>query len=119
MVSKTFKRRIDENRFLIDISKKFNDSGKEFWMVGGAVRDFLLEEDTNDFDFTTNATTEEMLEILSDNGYRTTEVGRDFGTIAVHIEDQTLHITTYRKDEYVKNFAESTYIKAYSILHLQ
>ena len=103
MVSKTFKRRIDENRFLIDISKKFNDSGKEFWMVGGAVRDFLLEEDTNDFDFTTNATTEEMLEILSDNGYRTTEVGRDFGTIAVHIEDQTLHITTYRKDEYVKN----------------
>ncbi len=91
---------MNEKTFLIDICKNFNDFGKEFWMVGGAVRDFLLEEDTDDFDFATNATTEEMLEILSEGGYRTTEVGRDFGTIEVYIEDQTLHITTYRRDEY-------------------
>ena len=97
MGSKTFKNRMNEKKFLID---KFNDFGKEFWMVGGAVRDFLLGEDTDDFDFATNATTEEMLEILSEDGYRTTEVGRDFGTIEVYIEDQTLHITTYRRDEY-------------------
>ena len=100
MGSKTFKNRMNEKKFLIDICNKFNDFGKEFWMVGGAVRDFLLGEDTDDFDFATNATTEEMLEILSEDGYRTTEVGRDFGTIEVYIEDQTLHITTYRRDEY-------------------
>jgi poly(A) polymerase len=43
-----------------------------------------------------------MLELLSDGGYRTTEIGRDFGTIEVQIEDQTIHITTYRRDEYDK-----------------
>jgi len=116
MVSKTFKKRIDENKFLFDICKKFNDAGKEFWMVGGAVRDFLLEEDTDDFDFTTNANTEEILKILSEDGYRTTEVGREFGTIAVHIEDQTLHITTYRKDEYDKDSRKPEVIKV-SNLH--
>ena len=116
MVSKTFKKRIEENKFIFDICNKFNDSGKEFWMVGGAVRDFLLEEDTDDFDFTTNANTEEILKILSGDGYRTTEVGREFGTIAVHIEDQTLHITTYRKDEYDKDSRKPEVIKV-SNLH--
>ena len=111
MVSKTFKKRMNQKPFLIEICNKFNDYGKEFWMVGGAVRDFLLEEDTEDFDFATNATPEEILEVLSGSGYRTTEVGRDFGTIAVHVEDQTLHITTYRRDEYNKDSRKPEVVK--------
>ena len=116
MVSKTFKKRMNQKPFLIEICNKFNDYGKEFWMVGGAVRDFLLEEDTEDFDFATNATPEEILEVLSGSGYRTTEVGRDFGTIAVHVEDQTLHITTYRRDEYDKDSRKPEVVKV-SELH--
>ena len=111
MVSKTFKKRMNQKPFLIEICNKFNDYGKEFWMVGGAVRDFLLKEDTEDFDFATNATPEEILEVLSGSGYRTTEVGRDFGTIAVHVEDQTLHITTYRRDEYDKGSRKPEVVK--------
>ena len=111
MVSKTFKKRMNQKPFLIEICNKFNDYGKEFWMVGGAVRDFLLKEDTEDFDFATNATPEEILEVLSGSGYRTTEVGRDFGTIAVHVEDQTLHITTYRRDEYNKDSRKPEVVK--------
>ena len=116
MVSKTFKKRMNQKPFLIEICNKFNDYGKEFWMVGGAVRDFLLKEDTEDFDFATNATPEEILEVLSGSGYRTTEVGRDFGTIAVHVEDQTLHITTYRRDEYDKDSRKPEVVKV-SELH--
>lgn len=102
---------MNQKPFLIEICNKFNDYGKEFWMVGGAVRDFLLKEDTEDFDFATNATPEEILEVLSGSGYRTTEVGRDFGTIAVHVEDQTLHITTYRRDEYNKDSRKPEVVK--------
>ena len=103
MVSKTFKNKIDERQFLIDLCRQFNTSGKALWLVGGAVRDFLLDVETNDYDFTTDATTDEILDILSEGNYRSTEVGRDFGTIAAHIEDNTFHITSYRKDEYSKD----------------
>jgi len=102
MVSKIFKKQIDERPFITEIATKFNESGKDFWLVGGAVRDFLLEVATDDFDFTTNATTDEILEFFSDGKYTTSEIGREFGTIAVYIEDKTLHITTYRKDKYDK-----------------
>ena len=111
MVSKTFKKRMNQNPFLIEICNKFNDYGKEFWMVGGAVRDFLLKEDTEDFDFATNATPEEIIEVLSDSGYRFTKVGIEFGTIAVHIENRTLHITTYRRDEYDKDSRKPEVVK--------
>ena len=80
-------------------------------MVGGAVRDFLLKEDTEDFDFATNATPEEIIEVLSDSGHRFTEVGIEFGTIAVHIEDHTLRITTYRRDEYDKKSRKQEVVK--------
>ena len=102
MVSKIFKKQIDERPFITEIATKFNKSGKELWLVGGAVRDFLLEVETDDFDFTTNATTSEILEFFSDEKYTTSEIGREFGTIAVHIDNKTLHITTYRKDKYEK-----------------
>ena len=59
MVSKTFKNKIEERQFLIDLCRQFNTSGKELWLVGGAVRDFLLDIETNDYDFATDATNEE------------------------------------------------------------
>ena len=37
-----------------------NSAGYECFMVGGCVRDFLLNIVPNDVDFTTNATPEEM-----------------------------------------------------------
>ena len=108
MVSKTFKNKIDDRKYIVEICRQFNSFGKELWLVGGAVRDFLLDIDTDDFDFTTNATTEEILEVLSAASYITTEVGRDFGTIGAHLEDKTFHITSYRKDEYSKDSRKPT-----------
>ena len=38
--------------------------------------------------------------MLNSNGYKTTEIGREFGTIELQIDDNSVHITTYRKDTY-------------------
>ena len=34
------------------------------------------------------------------SGYKTTEIGKAFGTIELQIDNNSLHITTYRKDTY-------------------
>ena len=88
-------------------------AGHEAYVVGGAVRDALLDgvirepmegEGVHDWDLTTAATPEEMKEVFE--GYRTIETGIKHGTLTVLMpapagEDEApmpLEITTYRTD---------------------
>ena len=75
MVPTTLINRIEENPFLMELSSLFNDNQFSFYLVGGAVRDFILDIDTKDFDFTTNATPKESKKLLEDNNYKTTSIG--------------------------------------------
>ena len=100
MVPRTLLNLIDKNEYLKVVSDLYISNDFEFYLVGGAVRDGILDIDTKDFDFTTNATPEESISLLNSNGYKTTEIGREFGTIELQIGDNSVHITTYRKDTY-------------------
>ena len=100
MVPTTLINRIEENSFLMELSSLFNDNQFSFYLVGGAVRDFILDIDTKDFDFTTNATPEESKKLLEDNNYKTTSIGIKYGTIETALEDLTVHITQFRSDTY-------------------
>ena len=100
MVPRTLLNLIDKNEYLKIVTDLYISKGFEFYLVGGAVRDGILEIGTKDFDFTTNASPEESLDLLNSNGYKTTEIGKDFGTIELQIGENSIHITTYRKDTY-------------------
>ena len=100
MVPRTLLNLIDKNEYLKIVTDLYISNGFEFYLVGGAVRDGILEIGTKDFDFTTNASPEESLDLLNSNGYKTTEIGKDFGTIELQIGENSIHITTYRKDTY-------------------
>ena len=100
MGPRTLLNLIDKNEYLKVVSDLYISNDFEFYLVGGAVRDGILDIDTKDFDFTTNATPEESISLLNSNGYKTTEIGREFGTIELQIDDNSVHITTYRKDTY-------------------
>ena len=100
MVPKTLLSLIENSEYLKTVSDLYSSNGYEFYLVGGAVRDGILDIETTDFDFTTNASPEESIDLLNNNGYKTTEIGRAFGTIELQIENNSLHITTYRKDTY-------------------
>ena len=76
MVPRTLLSLIDNNEYLKTVSDLYSSNGFEFYLVGGAVRDGILDIDTSDFDFTTNASPEESIELLNNNGYKTTEIGR-------------------------------------------
>ena len=43
---------------------KVKENGFEIYLVGGFVRDSVMQKRADDADFTTNATPEEMLEIF-------------------------------------------------------
>jgi len=85
-----------------EILVKFQKSGYEIYVVGGAVRDLLMERSTNDWDFTTNATPEEILRVVPGGLYN-----NQFGTVFTDNPDEPdrpYEITTYRTEGEYKDF---------------
>jgi tRNA nucleotidyltransferase (CCA-adding enzyme) len=78
---------------------ELENAGFEAFIVGGCVRDLLLEKEPKDWDITTNARPEQVLKIFPDGKYENV-----FGTVLVPFKDidgkteNTVEITTYRSE---------------------
>lgn len=73
-------------------------AGFEAFAVGGSVRDLLMGKPTKGWDFTTNATPEDILNLFPDSFY-----DNQFGTVGVKMPDDIYEITTYRSEEGYKD----------------
>ncbi|WP_066517356.1 CCA tRNA nucleotidyltransferase [Curtobacterium ammoniigenes] len=82
------------------LAAAFDAAGFELALVGGPVRDAFLGRHVSDLDFTTNATPEEILTVVTPIASATWDVGRQFGTIAARVRGEQVEITTYRSDVY-------------------
>jgi tRNA nucleotidyltransferase (CCA-adding enzyme) len=67
--------------------------GYEAFIVGGAVRDYILRMPINDVDITTNAKPHQVSKI-----FRTIPTGIKYGTVTVKYKDEQFEVTTYRID---------------------
>ncbi|HGM3195587.1 TPA: CCA tRNA nucleotidyltransferase [Clostridioides difficile] len=76
------------------IIKELEKNGYEAYVVGGCVRDCLLERIPNDWDIATSARPEEVVEIFK----KTIPTGIQHGTVTVLIEHEPFEVTTYRID---------------------
>ncbi|NLK12304.1 MAG: CCA tRNA nucleotidyltransferase [Candidatus Phytoplasma sp.] len=65
----------------------------EAYIVGGAVRDHILNIPLTDIDITTNAKPHEVSKI-----FKTEPTGVKYGTVTAFFEDEQFEITTYRQD---------------------
>jgi tRNA nucleotidyltransferase (CCA-adding enzyme) len=82
------------------ILNKLMSNGFEAFIVGGSVRDSLLNKTPKDFDITTNAVPSEVMSIFD----HTIPTGLIHGTVTVIINAEHFEITTYRIDgEYGDN----------------
>ncbi|MBQ8029200.1 MAG: CCA tRNA nucleotidyltransferase [Clostridia bacterium] len=72
------------------------NSGFEAFVVGGFVRDCVMQRHCNDVDITTNAFPEEIKECFS--SFKTIDTGIKHGTVTVLIDEIPIEITTYRSD---------------------
>ncbi len=71
-------------------------NGFEAFLIGGSVRDFIMELPIGDIDITTNATPTQVKEVFKD--FRVIETGIQHGTVTVLIDKEPIEITTYRSE---------------------
>src|SRR4051794_12263298 len=93
-------RALSESSPVAPLAAAFSKAGFELALVGGPVRDAFLGREAKDLDFTTNATPDEILAVVSTLTKSTWDIGRDFGTIGAVIDGEQVEITTYRSDSY-------------------
>lgn len=74
-----------------------NEQEKECFVIGGAVRDALLNRPVHDYDLSTNATPVEMHSIFSN--FKVLDTGIKHGTVTVVINHVHIEITTYRIEQ--------------------
>ena len=84
---------------IIEISNAYIKAGKDIFLVGGAVRDFIQGIKPKDWDLVTNALPNESKEILKDFNV-SDEQGKNFGVLRVFTKDEPegYEIASYRKD---------------------
>ena len=84
-----------DKRALI-ILDKLNKAGFEGYVVGGCVRDSLLNKEPKDWDICTNAKTDEIMQIFK--GFNIIETGIKHGTVTIMLDNEGYEVTTYRVD---------------------
>ncbi|WP_372735240.1 CCA tRNA nucleotidyltransferase [Nocardioides sp.] len=78
----------------------FAEAGHELALVGGPVRDAMLDRPHTDLDFATSAHPDETERLLKAWGEATWDMGRDFGTIGARSGPWIVEVTTYRSEAY-------------------
>lgn len=86
--------KIELPSFVTDCIQKLKGAGYEAYCVGGAVRDLLLGITPYDYDITTSAPPEKVIELFPKN----IPTGIKHGTVTVVTEGGNLEVTTYRVD---------------------
>ena len=81
-----------------ELNKMFTEREHELYLVGGCVRDYLMNKEPHDYDMCTSALPTETIETLTANGIAYTAKGIAFGTVVAIIDGKEYEITTYRED---------------------
>lgn len=74
----------------------FKSNGYHLYLVGGAVRDYLLKRPINDYDFVTDASPEELIKLFPEGN----QTFIKYGVLIIEIEKQNIEITSFRKEVY-------------------
>lgn len=84
------------------VAGEFQKAGKELYLVGGAVRDALLnrKREGAEFDFATDASPEETKSLIEPFASAVWLQGERFGTVGASISEVDVEITTFRTERY-------------------
>jgi poly(A) polymerase len=88
-----------------EVLKIFAIFGENIRLVGGSVRDLILEKKVNDYDFACKFLPDEIQKILKTHNIKSIPTGLKYGTITAVINNKNFQITTLRKDENQKGRA--------------
>ena len=72
----------------------FEQAGFEAYLVGGAVRDMLMNKPASDWDVATNATPEQVMSVFR----KVIPTGIEHGTVTVIFQGEHIEVTTFRTE---------------------
>lgn len=84
--------------YAIRALRGLESEGFETWLVGGCVRDALLDRTVNDYDLATSASWQDVERVLGSTGFSIHRTGIEHGTVTASLGGQALEITTFRSD---------------------
>lgn len=79
------------------VLSKLKENGYQAYVVGGAVRDFLMGKTPHDYDMTSDALPSQISDVFKD--FYQEHSGEKHGTIRVIVDHKPIEITTFRCDE--------------------
>tara|TARA_Y100000590_G_scaffold456226_1_gene606404 strand:- start:1190 stop:2467 length:1278 start_codon:yes stop_codon:yes gene_type:complete len=83
---------------LITIGKLFDEIGYKLWIVGGAVRDHIINSEVNDIDLATNATPDDILSSKLIDIFKIDDNSSKFGNLIFYLNDKKYEVTSLRCD---------------------
>ncbi|MEA4863051.1 MAG: hypothetical protein AB7F40_03195 [Victivallaceae bacterium] len=81
--------------YIRDIVRKLQEAGFETYIVGGAVRDLLLDRNPKDYDISTAATPAEVRNVFGRRQARI--IGKRFRLVHLHVGKEIIEISTFRR----------------------
>jgi tRNA nucleotidyltransferase/poly(A) polymerase len=91
---------------VVQLIEVFQKNKHKIYVVGGAVRDALLHKTVSNWDFTTDATPEEMLKMFPDAFYNNI-----YGTVSIPKDEIIFEITPFRKESDYKDMRHPEHIE--------
>ena len=76
----------------------FVKQGYEIYLVGGSVRDIIMDRPNNDFDFSTSANYEQITKLLSENHIEFDESYRFLNYVVAKIDGNDIDISQFHGD---------------------
>src|SRR5437763_11589952 len=86
---------LTSERLAHDVVRRLRAAGYQGWLVGGCVRDLLLDRHPKDFDVATDARPDVVAELFA----RSEQVGAHFGVVLVRENGAQVEVATFRSDD--------------------
>ena len=110
MKKEVSQNQIDKNKIpkdVIWVCEMLAQNNFESYLVGGCVRDIIIQRNPNDWDITTNAIPEEIIKIFGEDD---TVYENKYGTVGIKMRNEKeetekiIEVTTYRTESEYENF---------------
>lgn len=94
----------------LEVLRTLEGAGYDAYIVGGAVRDYLLGLPVSDFDIASSASPDEVMELFN----KVIPTGVEHGTVTVIYKEEPFEVTTFRSEKKYDDFrhpSEVTFLK--------
>jgi len=102
MLCYTYSMKFKLNETLLELNNIFKNSNTPLYIVGGFVRDCLLQYAPADIDLASALTNEKLFELLKNTNFKVVESSNKLGTCIITKNNIQFEHTTFRKDFYLK-----------------